>query len=227
MPDAFDFRFSSEYFDSETGLVYYNFRYYSPELGRWLSRDPIGESGGENLYGMLDNDTINYWDWLGFGFFGDPETPSGVYATPAPCPKCQTTEFIQILWGGYGSYKWPKVDVPGVGFGTSTKEKRGALYPRSIYGEGTFQDNPKGFTGPVQFEVCRVCIDKCSGKIVSVGPCVKWKKGDSGDLDFKHGSKRPSKMFEDTVDKEYPDTLPTPTAINLGAPNSVLPQMIP
>ena len=35
------FRFSSEYFDTVTGLVYYNFRYYSPELGRWLSRDPI------------------------------------------------------------------------------------------------------------------------------------------------------------------------------------------
>ncbi len=24
----------------ESGLVYYNYRYYSPELGRWLSRDP-------------------------------------------------------------------------------------------------------------------------------------------------------------------------------------------
>ncbi|MEI6424778.1 MAG: RHS repeat-associated core domain-containing protein, partial [Lentisphaerota bacterium] len=40
------FRFSSEYFDSETGLVYYNFRYYSPELGRWINRDPIQELGG-------------------------------------------------------------------------------------------------------------------------------------------------------------------------------------
>jgi RHS repeat-associated protein len=43
MPDSFDFRFSSEYLDPETGLVYYGFRYYSPELGRWMSRDPIGE----------------------------------------------------------------------------------------------------------------------------------------------------------------------------------------
>jgi RHS repeat-associated protein len=50
MPDAFDFRFSSEYFDSETSLVYYNFRYYSPELGRWLSRDPISEKGFPMIY---------------------------------------------------------------------------------------------------------------------------------------------------------------------------------
>ena len=45
-------QFSSEYFDTETGLVYYNYRYYSPELGRWTKRDPIGEQGGLNLYQM-------------------------------------------------------------------------------------------------------------------------------------------------------------------------------
>jgi RHS repeat-associated protein len=60
--DENPFRFSSEYFDQETGLVYYNFRYYSPELGRWLSRDPIKEQGGMNLYGMVGNDIINLTD---------------------------------------------------------------------------------------------------------------------------------------------------------------------
>jgi RHS repeat-associated protein len=65
MPDSFDFRFSSEYFDAETGLVYYNFRYYSPKLGRWLSRDLIEEDGGINLYGWIWNDGINEIDLLG------------------------------------------------------------------------------------------------------------------------------------------------------------------
>lgn len=37
------YRFSSEYHDDGTGMVYYNYRYYSPKLGRWTSRDPIGE----------------------------------------------------------------------------------------------------------------------------------------------------------------------------------------
>ncbi len=40
------FRFSSEYYDSELDLVYYNYRHYSPSLGRFLSRDPIEEQGG-------------------------------------------------------------------------------------------------------------------------------------------------------------------------------------
>ena len=55
------FRFSSEYFDKETGLVYYNYRYYNPELGRWISRDPIEEQGGYNLYGMIGNNLLNNW----------------------------------------------------------------------------------------------------------------------------------------------------------------------
>ena len=59
------FRFSSEYYDSETGLVYYNYRYYDPQLGRWLSRDPIEEDGGWNLYEMSWNSIINLWDNLG------------------------------------------------------------------------------------------------------------------------------------------------------------------
>lgn len=63
--DDFDFRFSSEFFDHETGLVYYNYRYYSPELGRWTNRDPITEIGGFGLYAMVSNTPINFTDILG------------------------------------------------------------------------------------------------------------------------------------------------------------------
>jgi hypothetical protein len=46
-------------------MLYYGYRYYSPEMGRWISRDPIGERGGINLYGMVGNDAINLVDPLG------------------------------------------------------------------------------------------------------------------------------------------------------------------
>ena len=59
------FRFSSEQYDDETGLVYYNYRYYSPELGRWISRDPIEEEGGVNLYAMVGNNSVTKTDYLG------------------------------------------------------------------------------------------------------------------------------------------------------------------
>jgi len=41
------------------------YRYYDPTTGRWPSRDPIQERGGNNLYGFVDNDGVNYWDVLG------------------------------------------------------------------------------------------------------------------------------------------------------------------
>lgn len=41
------------------------FRYYNPATGRWLSRDPIEEQGGINLYGMVGNSTPNYIDPIG------------------------------------------------------------------------------------------------------------------------------------------------------------------
>ncbi|MBV6501932.1 MAG: hypothetical protein CJBNEKGG_04491 [Prosthecobacter sp.] len=59
------FRFSTKYTDAETNLSYYGFRYYSAEMGRWLSRDPIEEEGGINLYGMVRNDTVQGLDNLG------------------------------------------------------------------------------------------------------------------------------------------------------------------
>ncbi|UDQ98379.1 RHS repeat-associated core domain-containing protein [Lentisphaerota bacterium WC36G] len=59
------FKFSSEYAEKETGLIYYNYRYYNPKDGKWLSRDPIEEKGGFNLYGFVNNRINQYVDSLG------------------------------------------------------------------------------------------------------------------------------------------------------------------
>ena len=58
-------QFSSEIFDQETGLVYYNYRYYNPKWGRWTKRDPMGEQGGVNLYAFVRNRTLDSVDTLG------------------------------------------------------------------------------------------------------------------------------------------------------------------
>ncbi len=71
MADDFSFRFSSEYYDNDLDLYAYIFRYYSPMLGRWLSRDPLGEEAGINLYCMVNNDSINKWDNLGLLYIYD------------------------------------------------------------------------------------------------------------------------------------------------------------
>jgi RHS repeat-associated protein len=48
-----------------TGVTFYTYRYYDPNTGRWLSRDPIQEKGGLNLYGFVGNNAVNRWDVLG------------------------------------------------------------------------------------------------------------------------------------------------------------------
>ena len=62
------FRFSSEVWDGALGLVCYTFRPYNPLDGRFLSRDPIEERDGLNLYGFVGNDPVNRWDALGLAF---------------------------------------------------------------------------------------------------------------------------------------------------------------
>jgi len=63
--DANPYRFSTKYSDPETGQYAYIFRIYDPRLGRWLSRDPLREKGGRNLYAFLRNRSPNKVDTLG------------------------------------------------------------------------------------------------------------------------------------------------------------------
>jgi RHS repeat-associated protein len=66
-PMAFEnpFRFSTKRTDNLSQFVLYEYRAYSPGLGRWLSRDPIAEAGGVNLYGFLGNSPVARMDVLG------------------------------------------------------------------------------------------------------------------------------------------------------------------
>ena len=50
-----------------SGVTVYGYRYYDPETGRWLSRDPIEERGGLNLYEFVGNAPVNDSDYLGRG----------------------------------------------------------------------------------------------------------------------------------------------------------------
>ncbi|AKF08830.1 Rhs-family protein [Sandaracinus amylolyticus] len=49
------FRFPGHFWDAETRLHYNRFRYYSPELGRYLQSDPWGVAGGTNTHAYTEN----------------------------------------------------------------------------------------------------------------------------------------------------------------------------
>ena len=80
--DDFSYRFSTKPIDQATGLYYYGYRYYAPNLGRWISRDPIEERGGLNVYGFVGNDGVNKMDVFGLEpneeLEPDPNLPRGM-----------------------------------------------------------------------------------------------------------------------------------------------------
>ena len=60
------YRFSSKEWDSVAQLYYYGFRWYDPEHGIWISKDPIGLSAGDlNVYRMVFNNPIGLVDSYG------------------------------------------------------------------------------------------------------------------------------------------------------------------
>jgi RHS repeat-associated protein len=60
-----DFNFTGLYRHSASNLDMAVHRFYDPELGRWINRDPIGEVGGVNLYGYAANVPLRFTDALG------------------------------------------------------------------------------------------------------------------------------------------------------------------
>ncbi len=74
LAEANTYRFSSKEWNGNAGLYYYGFRFYEPNVQRWLNRDPIEEKGGINLFGFTFGDPINAVDLLGW-------KPGDCYAT--------------------------------------------------------------------------------------------------------------------------------------------------
>lgn len=85
------YRFSSKMIHDTTGLYYYGFRWYDPNLQRWPNRDPLGERGGLNLYRFARNAPVMSIDPFGLadGEPGTrfPETPPGQGRTMTICVK--------------------------------------------------------------------------------------------------------------------------------------------
>ncbi len=78
-------------FDPETDLYYVRNRGYNPALGRWIQRDPIGYSGGINLYEYVSGRAVVGMD------------PSGLL-TEADC-EAQLNKCVSDCWNS--TPQWP------------------------------------------------------------------------------------------------------------------------
>jgi len=97
------YRFSSKEIHDNSGMYYYGYRFYDPNLQRWINRDPIGESGGYNLYVFGSNDPQDRYDTDGRAV-GPPGIPPVPAPTPPPPPPSSCPGFVS---------QWPDVAKEG------------------------------------------------------------------------------------------------------------------
>jgi hypothetical protein len=104
----------------------YQLRPYNPATGRFIQHDPSGEGGGRNLYGMLNNDSVNSWDYL--GLWEGPYRKGKRWAT-AIAQDGDTLETLAQLVGLNASEatKWLKKQ-DGSFFGANDKIRPGCRY---------------------------------------------------------------------------------------------------
>lgn len=226
MAKANPYRFSTKYHDDESDLLYYGYRSYNPNLGRWLSRDPLGnltfqetylrsKSQSEKkemlrealmpTYAFNQGDGINKVDKLGL------ESEPHVKWAPPPCKPPLHTAYIQV-GVGYWGHAGPFVDNGSFG-GNSDNSTHCPLYPVPI--GNAFSDSPSWTAGKIEFVVCRVCIRYCpcrfenfpEYKIVGIGPCIRWKSTDKGELGIDVGEvlEGPNQNWQVGLDTDWPN----------------------
>ncbi|SEU11818.1 RHS repeat-associated core domain-containing protein, partial [Pseudomonas graminis] len=177
-------RFQGQYFDDETGLHYNTFRYYDPEVGQFITQDPIGLAGGYNLYRYAPNPNIwiDPWGWAfkGVDFTGSPDlfpvTGNQKNIVTITMQGSRTRDFTQaykeagIKVSAADDYTWHHVDD----FDPKTGKTTMQLVKTSAH-EATF---PHG--GSVsQFEKHFGLPSKAYGKADAVGIAQSkgWLKG--------------------------------------------------
>src|SRR5438094_1674656 len=81
------YRFSSKERHANSGMYYYGYRFYDPNLQRWLNRDPLGEKTDRNLYRFAMNNALSYLDPYGLDLISLPASPPYKLGPPIQFPS--------------------------------------------------------------------------------------------------------------------------------------------
>lgn len=185
-----DFNFTGLYQHAKSGLDMAVYRFYDPDLGRWLNRDPIGEQGGLNLYGYVINDPTNLVDPLGLeGTFAVNLSSGSSWTTVKidfSCADCSNIELRQSVRGLMphktdGSVTDVFIPDPGI----FQRKRAGGVTLLDEPGKFIDGRNPGSYALPhirkplppgfppfwQEFETCAFCKDPGKERLLG---CVSW-----------------------------------------------------
>jgi len=105
-------RFPGQYFDVESNLHYNYYRYYSPQIGRYITSDPIGLDGGLNTFGYVGGNPVRNIDAFGLA-------PGDLFVTQDEA----AVDAIRHAWRTY----------PELRKGANLQEVGGWIYSQDIF----------------------------------------------------------------------------------------------
>lgn len=212
-------RFQGQYYDQETELHYNRYRYYEPHSARYVSKDPIGLSGGINTSAYV-SDPTQWVDPRGLasnsiGSYGSVKSASDTYE------KYATSKSLKDVAERYAAGKTANASiVAGVGFGgsveykgdgvtTSTLEQSIGLYGGANISEVVAQAGSRRDGKYVEACGAAIKYKVCGGSNTDkVKPYGSIQKVQGSDIGFKI-----SRGQQTTVDHKAP---PTPRPIQVG-----------
>ncbi len=172
LAEANPFRFSTKFTDNETDLLYYGYRFYEPNAGRWLSRDPISENGGYNLYRFARNNPLDKFDPDGRDTWCPYPYPGHYCSDPKPLPQPQPGSGggntkrpggSAYLWTcGCTSKKDRLSPIPGVS-SPSTPPITTVGPGSGTYEFAEFPTTPPSAVGGGGAGPCNILVVKCPG----------------------------------------------------------------
>jgi RHS repeat-associated protein len=110
--------FTGREHDALTGLLYYRARFYDPQVGRFLSEDPLGLSAGPNPFEYAYDNPLRYvdptgnqpWQWALAGGAAAGEAAAtgvlGAFAAAAGPPLLVAAAGAALVYGAWEGGKW-------------------------------------------------------------------------------------------------------------------------
>ena len=191
------FRFQGQYYDEESGLHYNRFRYYDPEIGRFVSQDPIGLRGGMNLFEYAPN-PVGWTD--PFGLLVTPHYTRGLNGR---VERVQATITKNDIGKGTVTNKSSRLEAQGMA--NCTKVHAGHFLAKNLGGSGgvghVFPQTPGINTGiyrAFEMDIAKKIDDHGSGKvdILFKYPNANSKMPNAIFYTYEVGGKRVTQRFE-------------------------------